>query len=93
MRKKQKKTLMDIHHSTNTHYWMNLGKNNDSEHAISRMCFATFRHFSAAMSTDPGPITHGNKNCQSRHKLFIAFQVEEGVVKYLCELGKREGKS
>jgi hypothetical protein len=102
MNKRNHNVLVELRHSTNTHYRLNLGENNNFEHAVCKNTFCNILGIfsrawktleKAAMLTDPGPITHGNKNRQNRRKGSVAFLVEEDVVEYLSELGVREGES
>jgi hypothetical protein len=102
MKKRNHNVLVELHHSKNTHYRLNLGDNNNLEHAVCKNMFCNILGFfscawktleKAAILTDPGPITHGNKNHQNRQKGSVAFLVEEDVVEYLSELGIRDGES
>ena len=47
----------------------------------------------AAVTTDPGPLQHGNANKRNRHHGSIVAATRNDVIDFLVELGQKEGES
>jgi hypothetical protein len=39
LKKRNHNVLVELHHLTNTHYWLNLGDNNNFEHTVCKNTF------------------------------------------------------